>query len=130
MDIRSSIPQFKEIVLGHLLTTKDDVWTSFRRRAAAFEGDVRAVAPDYEIAPDETRKSVLDSAVTEDSGPSLKEILGSSRKFKDGAIPIGDIDGQPVYCIENIGVYVWGRAPESPLTLSFWATFPAYPSGW
>lgn len=130
MDIHPYLPQFKAIVLTHLNEMDEDLWATFRHRAGAFEGDVRAVDPDYVIDADETRQSVLNAAVTVDSGLSVEDVLQSARKFEAGAVSIGEIESQPVYYIDGFGVYLWGKTPSSAMTLSFWATFPAYPSGW
>lgn len=130
MDLQAYLPQFKAVVLAHLVEMRDDWWQTLRARARAFEGNIGAVDQNYVIEPNETRESVLASATTLDSGLSVEGTLNASRKFKANAIKIGEIEAQPVYCIDGAGVYLWGITPDSTMTLSFWATFPAYPSGW
>lgn len=130
MELKPYIPQFKAIVLAHLEKMQAEEWSYFRGRASAFEGDLHAVVDDYVVEADETRESVLNSAVTLDSGPSVQETINASRRFSANAIRIGEIDGQPLYYINGTGIYLWGPTPQSPATISFWATFPAYPPGW
>lgn len=129
MGLKPYLPQFKAVVLGHLKGIADDDWNYYRHRAALFEGDIRAVDQGYVIDINETRESVLDGAIFLDSGPSVEEILKSSGKFEASAIRIGEIEGHPVYYIDGHGIYLWGK-PQSSQTISFWATFPAYPPGW
>ncbi|WP_323025731.1 hypothetical protein [Castellaniella sp.] len=126
MGLKPYIPKFKAIVLAHLQKMRNEEWAYFRGCAR----DLPAVAVDYAVESTETRESVLNGAVSLDSGPSVEETINASQRFSANATRIGEIDGQPLYYINGTGIYLWGPTPQSPATISFWATFPAYPPGW
>lgn len=116
---------FKAAVLQHIgKSLAVSEWERFRVMASdrrryvvqSFKGDV-----------DASPAALLDEWVSEDS-ISVNEMLIAA--FKDKAIEVGQVEGQPVRYISGEGIYLWGLEPSKGFTLSFWATSPAYPPGW
>lgn len=116
---------FKAVVLQHIRTSLAATeWARFRALAADRR---RYVDRNFAVDADASPAELLDSALCEDS-ISVDEIL--IPLFKAKAVEIGQIEGQPVRYISGEGIYLWGLDPAKGFTLSFWATFPAYPPGW
>jgi hypothetical protein len=59
------------------------------------------------------------------AGISVAEVI---RHFE--MVPIGEINGQPVYYATGRGIYQWGQSLDNPYSLMFWVSSPAYPKGW
>ncbi|ANN80849.1 hypothetical protein [Bordetella flabilis] len=128
LNLQPYLPQFSAIVLAHLTAMPDEQWEFYRHRGCTVEGTVRALDKSYVIA-DETRESLLKWAVSEEWGAKIGEVINAPR-YKAHTAKIGEIEGQPVFYIDEAGIYIWAKEPESNMTLSFWVTFPAYPLGW
>lgn len=116
---------FKKLVSRHISKSLPaSEWARFRLLA----GDRRrSVDRTFNIDPNASPASLLEVAVSEDS-ISVQETLIPALKAK--ATEIGQIEGQPVLYIHGEGIYLWGLDQASGITLSFWATYPAYPPSW
>jgi hypothetical protein len=115
--------QFKAVVLKHIHESLGaDEWERLRSFAAEPRRYFsRKLVANLEASPE----MLFDEAVSEDN-MSVNETLIPAFK----ATEIGRIEDQPVYYVENQGIYVWGKQPDSRLTLMFWVTDPAYPPDW
>lgn len=117
--------QFKAEVLKHIQESLgDDEWTRLRSMAANHN---RFFDRNETAYLDITPENLLDIALSQDD-ISVQQTL--VHKFRDKAVQIGLIEGQPVYYVDSQGIYVWGLEPSKSLTLMFWATYPAYPPNW
>jgi hypothetical protein len=124
------LQQFETVVLKHLTQMHDDEGSHFRTAAPESLDRVHAVGSESLVQANDSRAAVLNDFVSWNSGPSVTETLNANFRFKSNAIIIGKIEAQPVYYIEGCGIYIWGEDPSSSMTLSFWATAPAYPPSW
>ena len=115
---------FKGMVLDHITNSMPAAeWDRLRTIATNRQ---RCVDPSFNESAS-SPGALLDAALSEDS-ISVDEVLIPSLKSK--AIEIGQMEGQPLFYINGEGIYVWGPQPSQGLTLSFWATYPAYPPSW
>lgn len=116
---------FKAVVLKHIRKTlAASEWARFRDLSADRR---RCVDRSFKVDVDASPAALLDETISEDS-ISVDETLVPA--FKAKAIEIGQVEGQPVRYISGEGIYLWGLEPAKGYTLSFWATYPAYPPSW
>lgn len=116
---------FKAAVCEHIRQTLlSSTWEWFRDLA---KDRSRFVDPNDTSELDVSPEVLVDIALSEDS-ISVQETLVPG--FKEKAVEIERIDGQPLYYVEGQGIYVWGKQPDSSPTLMLWLTHPAYPPAW
>lgn len=116
--------RFKAVVLKHIrecLSTEE--WQRLRQLSTNHK---RSPIPGDKADVDLSPEALFDVALSDDN-ISVREILLVS-SFKP--VQIGQIEEQPVYYIEDRGIYAWGLQPGSTPILMFWITHPAYPPGW
>lgn len=117
---------FKSIVLKHLQEQlPESEWLR-----------LRALKNKQSPLPQEDAKHELQAVVTPeqlvkaalvDEGMPLDVLLTA---FKNTAVEIEKLEGQPVYYFEGKGIYVWAPSHDAFGHLSVWITHPAYPPGW
>jgi|ThiBio_inoc_biof_1041523.scaffolds.fasta_scaffold00229_8 hypothetical protein len=116
---------FKAVVLQHIRKSMPAAeWARLRALASDRR---RCVDRSFKIDPDASPAALLDAALCEDS-ISVDETLVAA--FKARAVEVGQVEGQPVRYVSGEGIYLWGLDPARGFTLSFWATYPAYPPSW
>lgn len=116
---------FKAVVLQHIRKALPaSEWARLRALASDRR---RCVDRSFKIERDTSPAELLEASLSEDS-ISVDETLVPA--FKGKAVEIGQVEGQPVRYISGEGIYLWGLEPTKGFTLSFWATFPAYPPSW
>lgn len=116
---------FKAMVLKHIRASMPAVeWARLRTLASDRKNWVDR---SFKFDPEASAAVLLDAALCEDS-ISVDETLVPA--FRQRAVEIGQIGGQPVFYVAGAGIYLWGLDPANGFTLSFWATYPAYPPGW
>ncbi|WP_205182576.1 hypothetical protein [Burkholderia sp. LMG 13014] len=120
-------PDFRAVVLAHIPTLPAGEWE--RLRTIGAESPDRPALPRGTplFAIDTQADMLVDSCVGEDS-TSVEDVLSTG--LGASAVTIGEIAGEPVWYIEGEGVYLWGPARIGEFSLSFWATYPAYPPSW
>jgi len=115
---------FKALVLRHILECLSaEEWQRLRQLST---NQKRCVVPSDKADLNLSPEALFDVALSDDN-ISVQEVLVVP-SFKPAQI--GQIEEQPVYYIEERGIYLWGRQPDSAPVLMFWITHPAYPSGW
>jgi hypothetical protein len=115
---------FKEIVLRHIASLGPGEWDRLRELS---RNRGHCVDAGFTLPASATAEDVVHAAVSEDS-ICVDEVLVPA--FKRRAVELDRIEGQPVYYVSGTGMYVWGKSPSTGFSLSFWATYPAYPPGW
>lgn len=117
---------FKEVILNHIKTAlPKSTWDSMRARSLLKQH--WSVPENHGIEHYETPESLLENAVSDD-GLSLDDVLAPFGE--KGVEIVGEVNDQPVYFIEQMGIYMWSVSKSHHSMLSLWLSFPAYPPGW
>lgn len=117
--------EFKLAVLNHISEClPPNEWSRLRSMAT---NRARFVDPKETPNLQATPEELLEASLSEDS-ISVEETLAQS--FSIDAVEIARIQDKPVHYVQGQGMYIWGLHPENGYTLSFWATYPAYPPSW
>lgn len=115
---------FKALVLKHMTEhLPRDQWNQMRTRAV--EG--KPIHPSFKADATLSPEDFLDAALSEDD-MSVNDTLTPA--FKARSVVIGTLLDQPVYHVEDSGIYVWGQSPDSRPVFMLWLSHPVYPPGW
>ncbi len=120
-------PEFRAVVLAHIATLPASEWERLRTIGAHSRDRPPLPHGSPLFAIDTPADVLLDGTLSEDS-TSVEDVLSTT--LGASAVTIGEIAGEPVWYVEGTGLYLWGPARVGEFSLSFWATYPAYPPGW